>query len=156
MLSDNERQRYLNLRDAGRFSEAMAIVHNQVCTDKPTPRQKLNPKADALRVIMEVGNRMREYACSDVEAAKIRGYEVEQLNFRDKLQNKPSLSQRIRSSVELKEDRYWTLGAIGEIVGVSTESMSNKKVLGAALRDAGFVKLRRSGTYMWYRKQLAM
>ena len=156
MLSDEERQRYITMRDAGRFKEALAIVRNQVYTDKPTPRLKHDAKAEAISVIMEIGQRMKEYACNEVNAAQIRGYEVDQLDFNERMKSRPSLNQTIRTHPELREDRYWLLEDIGKLVGMQINTMSNKKVLGCALRAEGFDKKRMKGTYYWYRKQRVM
>lgn len=156
MLSDDERQRYIKLRDAGRFDEALAIIMDQVHSIKPRPKLKLDPKAEAMKVIMEISERMRAYACTEVELDKLKRYNMEQLAFNDRLKAnapKPSLVQSIKTHPELKADKYWLIGDIGTLLGVPAFTRSQVKILGAALRKEGFSKVRRGGKYFWYRVQ---
>ena len=156
MLSDSDRQLYHKLHDAGKFDEAKELVlwHIENAGKNGLPIRK--PEDDAIKVIMEIGNRMREYACTEVEAAKIRGYEVQQLDFNERMKARPSLNQTIRTHPDLKQDKYWTLAEIGELVGMAVNTMSNKKILGTALHVEGFDRKRRGGKYYWYRKQVVL
>lgn len=151
MFTEGQRAHYHALIARGSFEEARKLV-NEYFDSLPDDHVPRRPDpAEPLEVILSIGERMQEYACSEVNAAEIRRGQKELEDMKERLKDSqpPSLRERIRGCRALQEDRYFTLEEIGELVNVDTLGMSNKKVVGQALRDEGFEKVRRRGTYLW-------